>query len=44
MGGYSSYVWSAYFLAGLVLTVNFFGMKRQSLRTKKKLHHWFKSQ
>lgn len=44
MGGYSMYVWPAYGLVLGVLLVNFLGIKRQKIRTREKLHLWFKRQ
>ncbi|MCL5272916.1 MAG: heme exporter protein CcmD [Gammaproteobacteria bacterium] len=42
MGGYSTYVWTAYGLVAVVLTMNLLGVKLQKLRTHQKLQRWFK--
>ncbi|MFI4919204.1 MAG: heme exporter protein CcmD [Legionellales bacterium] len=43
MGGYATYVWSAYGLVCTVLVVNVLGIKWQKKRTHQKLQQWFKS-
>ena len=42
MNGYSIYIWSAYGLVFLVLTLNLLSIKWRSLRTRKLLRQWFK--
>lgn len=42
MGGYSTYIWSAYGLVGLVFLMNLINIKFQRKRTRKKLQQWFK--
>lgn len=44
MGGYSTYVWPAYGLVGLVLVINILNVKFQREQTQKKIKKWFKSQ
>lgn len=44
MGGYSSYVWSAYGLVFAVLLINFIAAKIQALRVRKRLQRWLKRQ
>ncbi|SFL84088.1 heme exporter protein D [Legionella jamestowniensis DSM 19215] len=44
MGGYSTYVWSAYALAALVLLGNILGIRVQRARTIRHLQQWFKRQ
>jgi heme exporter protein D len=41
MGGYSSYIWSAYGLVGVVLVVYLLSIKYQAIRMRKKLLRWF---
>lgn len=41
MGGYSMYIWPAYGLVCVVLTMNLLGIKWQKKRTHKKLKQWF---
>lgn len=41
MGGYASYVWSAYGLVAAVFVINIVAIKRQRLKTKKILKQWF---
>lgn len=42
MGGYAMYVWPAYGLVFMVLISNLVALRRQRLRTFKKLQQWFK--
>lgn len=42
MNGYAMYVWPAYGIVFVVLTVNILSIKRQSIRTRKRLFRWFK--
>ena len=42
MGGYSIYVWPSYGLVGVVLVMNFLGMKWKKKQTRQKLQQWFK--
>ncbi len=42
MGGYSSYVWPAYFLAIGVLVGNVVLLKKQKTSIARKLQDWFK--
>ena len=44
MGGYSSYVWSAYGLVVIVLLSNLLSVKLQRKHTRKKLQLWYKGQ
>lgn len=41
MGGYSMYVWPAYGIVCIVLTMNLLGIRWQYKRTRKKLQQWF---
>jgi heme exporter protein D len=43
MGGYASYVWSAYGLVFAVLTLNLITINWQRKRLRKLLQQWFKS-
>lgn len=42
MGGYSTYVWSAYGLVCFVLLINLFAIKWKKKQTLQKLNQWFK--
>lgn len=42
MGGYANYVWPAYALVFAVLGMNLLGIKRQKIRTRKKIQRWYK--
>lgn len=42
MGGYALYVWPAYGLVLLALVTHLIALRRQRLRTFKKLKQWFK--
>jgi heme exporter protein D len=42
MGGYSSYVWSAYGIVCSVLLLQVLGLSIQKKRTHTKLRQWFK--
>ncbi|KTD82844.1 heme exporter protein CcmD [Legionella waltersii] len=42
MGGYSLYVWPAYFLVYGILLLNVFRMKKHKSRIYTSLKHWFK--
>ena len=42
MNGYSSYIWPAYGLVFVVLTMNILSIKKQERRTRKLLRQWFK--
>lgn len=42
MGGYYSYVWSAFALVGSVLIINGLVIKIQTEQVKHRLTHWFK--
>lgn len=44
MGGYSSYIWSAYGLVVVVLAMNTVGLRLQRARARKLLQQWFKRQ
>ncbi|MCC5015462.1 MULTISPECIES: heme exporter protein CcmD [unclassified Legionella] len=44
MGGYSSYIWSAYGLVVVVLAMNTVGLRLQRTRARKLLQQWFKRQ
>lgn len=44
MGGYSSYIWSAYGLVVVVLAINTVGLRLQRARARKLLQQWFKRQ
>ena len=44
MGGYSSYIWSAYGLVVAVLAMNTVGLRLQRARARKLLQQWFKRQ
>lgn len=44
MGGYASYVWSAYGLVGMVLVLMWSGIKWQRMQTRKKLQRWLQGQ
>lgn len=41
MNGYAAYVWPAYGLVFLVLTMNLLSIRRQRLRAGKLLRKWF---
>ena len=42
MGGYAAYIWPAYGLVLVMLVANIVGIRRQTKRTRIKLHQWFK--
>ena len=42
MGGYSMYVWPAYGIVCVVLTMNLLGIRWQRKRTRRRLQQWFK--
>lgn len=43
MGGYGSYVWSAYLLVSVILIANVVLIKQQKVKSKKQLKQWLKS-
>ena len=44
MHGYAAYIWSAYGVVFVVLTMNWWLIKRQRRQTFKILQQWFKRQ
>lgn len=43
MGGYATYVWSAYGLVCLALVMTWSGIKLQRARVRKQLQRWLQS-
>jgi heme exporter protein D len=43
MGGYSTYIWTAYGLVFMVFAANYYSAKRQQVRVQKTLQRWFSS-
>lgn len=44
MHGYAMYIWPAYGIVFVVLSINLVSIKWQSIRTRKSLLQWFKRQ